>query len=49
LLLFPVPAAFGKDALEQFGGWLGLRMLLAPFCGERAFDRRLEHCGAIEL
>jgi hypothetical protein len=49
LLFLPAPAAFGKDAREQVGGWLGLRMLLAPFSGERALDRRLEQRDAIEL
>jgi hypothetical protein len=41
--------AFDEDALKQFGGRLGMRMLRAPLGGKRSFHRRLQYRGAIEL
>ena len=43
----PFPLAFDKDAFEEFAGWLGVRMLLAPVFGELAFDGGFEDGGFI--
>ena len=49
LVFLPTTPPFGQNVLEQFAGRLGVRVLLAPVRGERAFHRRLQHRSAVEL
>ena len=44
-----MPPPFDQNALEQFAGRLGIRVLPMPVRGERAFHRCLQYRGAIEL
>src|SRR5208282_1866799 len=49
LVLLPLAAALGKDAVKEDGGGFGVGVLRPPVLGEFALDRCLENCGSIPL